>query len=62
MLALGLTATTVRTTPAISRFVSSAQIVHQNFALLKTSGEPLSPMERLVYSIVLIWSDRSRGC
>ena len=53
MLVLGLAATTVRTTPAISRLVSSAQTVHRNFKQLKTSTVRLSPTERLVYSIVL---------
>ena len=53
MLAMGLAATTVRTTPAISRLVTSAQSVHQNFELLKTGAVRLSTMERFVYSLVL---------
>jgi hypothetical protein len=53
MLALGLAATTVRTTPAISRLVSSAQTVHHNFESLKASDIRLSPVERLVYSLVM---------
>jgi hypothetical protein len=53
MLALGLAAGTVRTTPTISRLLSSAQTVHQNFKQLKTGAVRLSTMERFVYSIVL---------
>ena len=53
MLALGLAATTVRTTPAISRLVSSAQTVHHNFKQLKSGTVRLSMMERFVYSLVL---------
>ena len=53
MLALGLAATMARETPAIGRLVSSAHNVEQNFKQLKTSAMELSPIERLVYSIVL---------
>jgi len=53
MLVLGLAATTARTTPAISRLVSSARVVRQNFKNLENSDVRLSPVERFVYSLVL---------
>jgi hypothetical protein len=53
ILALGLTATTVSTSPAFDRFVSSAQCFRHYFRDLKKRGASLSTVERFVFSFVL---------
>ena len=53
ILALGLTATTVSTSPAFGRIVSSAESVRHYFRDLKKSGASLSAVERFVFSLVL---------
>ena len=53
ILAVGLAAGAVRTSPAVGRFVSSAQSFHQHFRELKDSGSSLSPIERVVFSLIL---------
>jgi hypothetical protein len=54
ILAVGLTATAVRTSPVLTSFVSSAQSVRQNFRDLKSSGAHMSTVERLVFSLFLV--------
>ena len=53
IMVVGLMAATVRTSPAIGRFVSSAQSVSRNFTCLKRSGVSLNPVERFVFSLLL---------
>jgi hypothetical protein len=53
IMALGLTASAARTSPAVGRFVSSAQSFQQHFRELKNSGSSMSPIERLVFSLIL---------
>jgi hypothetical protein len=54
ILAVGLAAATVRTSPVLTSFVSSAQSVRQNFRDLKSSGAHMSTVERLVFSVFLV--------
>jgi len=54
ILAVGLTATAVRTSPVLTGFVSSAQSVRQNFQDLKSSGAHMSTVERVVFSLFLV--------
>jgi hypothetical protein len=53
ILGLGLMTVAGFTTPAYSRFVSSAQSVQHYIKNLTDSGNSLSPIERLVFSIML---------
>jgi hypothetical protein len=62
---LGLTATTVATTPVYCRAVSSARSFERYFRDLNHAGNSLSPIERFVFSLVLsntkpVEGDRSR--
>jgi len=52
-MALGLTASAAHT-PVLCRFVSSAQSFEQHFRELKNSGSSLSPIERFVFSLILV--------
>ena len=58
IMALGLTASAALTSPAVGRFVSSAHSFRRHFRELKNSGSSLSPLERIVFSLILI----DRGC
>ena len=53
ILALGLTAGAVHTSPAINRFVSSAQSFQSHYRDLKQAGASMGPIERFVFSLVL---------
>lgn len=53
IVALGMTFTAVRTSPAYGRFVSSAQTVEHYFRDLNSAGNSLNPIERFVFSLVL---------
>jgi hypothetical protein len=53
LLALGLMAVTVRSTPAYHQLVSSAASFERYLDSLRTTGNTLSPIERLVFSLVL---------
>jgi len=53
ILALGLTAGAVHTSPVVGKFVSSAQSFRYYFRDLKQSGTSMSPIERFVFSLVL---------
>ncbi len=53
MMALGLTALAVRTTPVYGKFVSSTRTVQQYLRGLKAEGNSLNPVERLVFSLIL---------
>ena len=53
IIALGLSAGAARTSPAVGRFVSSAQSFHRHFRELKDSGSSMSPIERFVFSLIL---------
>ena len=53
ILALGLTGSAALTSPALSRFVSSAQSFQQHFRELKNSGSSRSPVERFMFSLIL---------
>jgi len=52
-MALGLTASAAHT-PVLCRFVSSAHSFQQHFRELQNSGSSLSPMERFVFSLILV--------
>lgn len=60
-MALGLTASAGLTSPAVGRFVSSAQSFGQHFRELKKSGSSLSPIERFVFSLILADAPSSRS-
>jgi hypothetical protein len=53
ILVLGLAAGAVHTSPAIGRFVSSAQSFQHYYRDLKRAGASMSPIERFVFSLVL---------
>jgi hypothetical protein len=53
VLALGLMVMAVATAPGYCRLVSSAQSFQQNFRDLNKAGNSLSPIERLVFSLVM---------
>jgi hypothetical protein len=53
VLALGLMVTAVATAPASVRLVCSAQNFQQHFRDLYKAGSSLSPIERLVFSLVM---------
>jgi hypothetical protein len=57
-MALGLMATAAVTSPAMGRFVSSAHSFERHFRELTKSGSSLSPLQRIVFSLILI----DRGC
>ena len=50
---MGLTVTSVHTSPVYGRIVSSAQKFQQYCRDLKQAGTSLNPIERLVFSLVL---------
>ncbi len=52
ILALGLAATAART-PVIDRFVSSAHSLHEYMRDSNAADSSLSPVERLVFTLVL---------
>ncbi len=51
LIALVLTATAVRT-PVFDCLVSSAQTFHHRYRNLAKPGTPLSPIERVVFSLI----------
>jgi len=53
IMALGLTAGAVHSSPAIGRVVSSAQSFRYYYRDLKQAGASASPIERFVFSLVL---------
>jgi len=53
ILALGLMAGAVHTSPVFGRFVSSAQSFQSYYRDLKQAGASVSPMERFVFSLLL---------
>lgn len=53
ILALGLAATAVRTSPVVGRLVSSTLSLPHIIRDSKASGGALSPIERFVFSVVL---------
>jgi hypothetical protein len=53
IMALGLTAGAVHTSPLFGRFVSSAQSFQSYYRNLKQAGASMSPIERFVFSLVL---------
>ncbi|HXB74026.1 MAG TPA: hypothetical protein VNY05_37655 [Candidatus Acidoferrales bacterium] len=53
VLALGLMVTAAATAPAYCRLVSSAQSFQHYFRDLNKAGNSLSPIERLVFSLVM---------
>ncbi|HYW47433.1 MAG TPA: hypothetical protein VE959_31480 [Bryobacteraceae bacterium] len=53
ILAVGLAAITVRTSPMLTSFVSSAESVRQNFRDLQSNGAHMSTVERAVFSLFL---------
>lgn len=53
ILALGLTAGAVHTSPVFGRFVSSAQSFQHYYRDLKQAGASMGPVERFVFSLVL---------
>jgi hypothetical protein len=52
-MALGLMAVTVRSTPAYRQLISSAASLERYQESLDTADNSLSPIERLVFSLVL---------
>jgi hypothetical protein len=61
IVALGLMAATVRETPAYRQLVTSAAGFERYVESLNTTGNSLSPMERLVVSLVLSNSKSHQG-
>jgi len=53
IMALGLTAIGVHTSPVFCRFVSSAQSFQSYYRDLKQAGTSMGPVERFVFSLVL---------
>jgi hypothetical protein len=53
MLVIGLTATAVETAPSYWRLITSARSVHRYWRDLDAAGSSLSPIGRLVFSLVL---------
>ena len=53
IMALGLTASAVHTSPVICRVVSSAKSFRFYYRDLKQAGTTMSPIERFVFSLVL---------
>ena len=53
IVALGLMAVTVRSTPTYQRLVSSAASFERYLDSLDRAGNSLSPIERFVFSLVL---------
>jgi hypothetical protein len=53
VVALGLTVTTVATTPVYCHVASSARNFQRYFRDLNQTGNSLSPIERFVFSLVL---------
>jgi hypothetical protein len=53
IMALGLAAGAVHTSPAFCRFVSSAQSFQSYYRDLKQAGTSMNPIERFVFSLVL---------
>jgi hypothetical protein len=53
IVALGLTAGAVHTSPLFGRFVSSAQSFHSYYRDLQQPGNSMGPIERFVFSLVL---------
>ncbi len=53
VLALGLTALAVRSTPVYGKFVSSTRTVQRCLRGMRAEGNSLSPVERLVFSLIL---------
>lgn len=60
MVALGLVAFTVRSTPAYRQLVSSAASFERYLNTLDSAENSLSPIERFVFSLVLSNSKPSR--
>ena len=58
---MGLTATAVRTTPAYSRLASSARCFQAYVRGLHETGNTLSPIERIVFSLILQDNNSSGG-
>lgn len=62
ILALGAAATLAGTSPAVGRFVSSAQNLPSYIRDSQTTGGSLSPIERFVFSLVLTNTKAPRAC
>jgi hypothetical protein len=57
VVALGLTALAARTTPVYSKLAASARTLQKYVSGVKTSGDSLSPIERVVFSLILTNGD-----
>ena len=53
ILAAGLALTAVHGSPAYGRLVSSAQNFQNYFHALKNAGNPVNPVERFLFSLIL---------
>ena len=60
IMALGLTAGAVHTSPVFNRLVSSAESFRYYYRDLKQAGTSMSPMERFVFSLVMANSKASQ--
>jgi hypothetical protein len=60
IMALGLTAGAVHTSPVFTRLVSSAESFRYYYQDLKQAGTSMSPMERFVFSLVMANSKASQ--
>ena len=57
VVALGLTAMAARTMPLFGALATSARTFERYVGRLKTTGDSLSPIERLVFSLILANGD-----
>jgi hypothetical protein len=57
VVALGLTAMAARTTPVYGKLATSARTFQRYVHRLETTGDSLSPIERFVFSLILVNSD-----
>ena len=60
VMALGLTVTALSTTPVYGRLVTSARSFRHYFQDLNRGGNSLSPIERVVFSLVLAHAEPVR--
>jgi hypothetical protein len=61
VVALGLTAAAARTTPVYNKLTTSARTFQRCVNRLKAPGDSLSPIERLVFSLILANGDSSHN-
>jgi hypothetical protein len=61
VVALGLIVAAARTTPAYSKLATSARTFQRYVKRMRAPADSLSPIERLVFSLILANSDSSHN-